>query len=86
MKRMIVATVSGVLFGLVCFGLASSSPAPLPWAVVAQLIASRTLIGVAIGVSSLSLWHWTVHGLVMGMLFSLPLALLGQFVTVRRQP
>ena len=77
MKRVIVATLSGVLFGFVCVGLASSSPGPLPFPVILQIIASRTLIGFAIGISSLSVAHWSVHGLVMGLLFSLPLAFSG---------
>jgi len=77
MKRVVVATLSGVLFGLVCFGLASRSPGPLAWPVAVQLILSRTLIGFAIGISALSLGHWAVHGLVMGALFSLPLAFSG---------
>jgi hypothetical protein len=76
MKRVIVATVSGVLFGFVCFGLASSG-GTLPWPAAVQIILSRTLIGLAIGVSSLSLAHWSVHGLVMGLVFSLPLAFSG---------
>jgi hypothetical protein len=77
MKRVIVATLSGVLFGLVCFAFASSGPDPLPLPVALQIIASRSLIGFAIGISSLALGHWTVHGLVMGLLFSLPLAFSG---------
>jgi len=77
MKRVIVATLAGLLCGLVCLGLASSSPGELPWPVIPQIIASRTLIGFAIGISSLSLGHWAIHGLVMGMLFSLPLAFSG---------
>jgi hypothetical protein len=77
MKRIIVATLSGVFFGFLCFGLAASSPGTLPWPAAVQIIASRTLIGFAIGISSLSLGHWAVHGLVMGMLFSLPLAFSG---------
>jgi hypothetical protein len=77
MKRVIVATLGGVVFGLVCVGLASSSPGDLPWPVLLQILASRTLIGFTIGISSLSLGHWAVHGLVMGMLFSLPLAFSG---------
>jgi hypothetical protein len=67
----------GLLFGLLCVGLASSGPAPLPWPAAAQIIISRTLIGLAIGISALSLGHWAVHGLVMGLLFSLPLAFSG---------
>lgn len=77
MKRIIIATLSGLLFGFVCFGLASSGPEALPWPVAVQIILSRTLIGFAIGISSLSIKHWSIHGLFMGFLFSLPLAFSG---------
>jgi hypothetical protein len=73
-RRLIVATVSGLFFGFVCFGLAASGPVPPPWPVGAQIISSRTLIGLAIGISAMRLGHWSMHGLVMGLLFSLPLA------------
>ena len=76
-KRIIVATLSGVLFGFVCYSIASSGPAELAWPVTAQIIASRTLIGLAIGLSVLSMGHWAVHGLVIGALFSVPLAFSG---------
>lgn len=77
MKRVIVATLAGAVCGLVCVAIASSSPGTLPWPAIAQIIASRTLIGFAIGISKLPLGHWTIHGLVMGMIFSLPLAFSG---------
>ena len=76
-KRLIVATLSGLLFGAVCLGLASSGPGELPGPVVLQIVASRTLIGFAIGISCLSLGHWSIHGLAMGMIFSIPLAFSG---------
>jgi hypothetical protein len=76
-KRIIIATLSGVLFGFVCYSLASSGPGALAWPVALQIIVSRTLIGFAIGISCLALGHWSIHGLVMGMLFSLPLAFSG---------
>lgn len=76
-KRTTIATLSGVLFGFVCFGLASSGPAELAWPIAFQIILSRTLIGFAIGISSLRLRHWSIHGLVMGIIFSLPLAFSG---------
>jgi hypothetical protein len=76
-KRIIVATLSGVLFGFVCFGLAWSSSGTLAWPVAVQLIVSRTLIGFAIGISSISLRHWAIHGVIMGLIFSLPLAFSG---------
>jgi len=76
-KRIIIATLSGVLFGFICFGLASSGPEELAWPVTIQIIASRTLIGFGIGISCLSLGHWSVHGLIIGMIFSIPLAFSG---------
>ena len=76
-KRLITATISGAFFGYICFILASSGPEPLAFPVVVQIIASRTLIGIAIGMSSLSLGHWSIHGLMMGLLFSIPLAFSG---------
>jgi F0F1-type ATP synthase assembly protein I len=75
-KRIIVATLSGVLFGLVCCWLASSS-SELSWPVALQIITSRTLIGFAIGISCLAMGHWTIHGLLMGLIFSIPLAFSG---------
>ncbi len=35
------------------------------------------MIGFAIGISGISLRHWTIHGLVIGLIFSLPLAFSG---------
>ncbi len=75
MKRIIIATLMGMVGGFICLGMASMDESTnLPWQVGAQIFASRTLIGFAIGISSLSLGHWTVHGASMGFLFSLPLA------------
>ena len=76
-KRIIVATLCGVLFGFVCLGIASGSPGALAWPVAVQIVVSRTLIGFAIGISCISLRHWAIHGLFMGLLFSLPLAFSG---------
>jgi hypothetical protein len=78
-KRIIVATLSGVLFGFVCLGLASMSPGAgaLAWPVAVQIVISRTLIGFVIGISNFSMRHWVIHGAVMGLLFSLPLAFSG---------
>jgi len=76
-KRLVVATACGVAFGFVCLGLASSSPGKLALPVALQILASRTLIGFAIGISRLRLGHWSLHGLAMGAVFSLPLAFSG---------
>jgi hypothetical protein len=76
-KRITVATLSGVLFGLVCYGFASMGAGDIAWPVAVQIIASRTLIGFAIGISCFSIVHWSLHGLLMGLVFSIPLAFSG---------
>lgn len=73
MKRIIIATLFGLLFGFICFSMASFS-GNLAWPVGVQIILSRTLIGFAIGISCLKLYHWSIHGIIMGLVFSLPLA------------
>ncbi|MBE9468083.1 MAG: hypothetical protein IMY72_07155 [Bacteroidetes bacterium] len=75
MKRIIVATLSGILCGFICYTMASSS-GELAFPVTLQIIASRTLIGFAIGISCVRL-HWTLHGIIMGIMFSIPLAISG---------
>ena len=76
-KRLLIATLSGLVCGFICFGLASSGPAKLPVPVALQIIIERTLIGFAIGISSLTLKHWSLHGIIMGFIFSIPLAISG---------
>ncbi len=75
MKRIIIATLSGMVFGVICYYLyKSGSEDVIPAAHRYQIIASRTLIGFAIGISSLNLRHWILHGLVLGLIFSIPLS------------
>lgn len=76
-KRFLIATLGGIACGFICFGLAASSPGELPRPVAFQIIFSRSLIGFGIGISRLSMRHWSINGLVMGALFSLPLAFSG---------
>lgn len=75
-KRIMIATIVGVLCGFVCLALASGGESEVPYAVKMQIIISRTLIGFAIGISSLK-FNWALHGLFIGLLFSLPLAFSG---------
>lgn len=71
-KRLLIATIFGVIFGFVCWGLASSH-GPQPWFMAVSIILSRTLIGFAIGISVLKMGWW-LHGIIMGIVFSLPMA------------
>ena len=76
-KRVIIATVCGFVFGLVCMFLASSNPdttAPLSAAIKWNIILSRTLLGFMIGISALKL-NWWLHGIVLGFISSIPMAI-----------
>lgn len=76
MKRIIIATLAGLLTGLFCFWLASGS-GELPLPVALQIIIGRTLLGFAIGISSFRMGHWSIHGIIMGFLFSITMAISG---------
>lgn len=73
-KRLIIATILGIVFGFVCFGFASSGASEVSLNLALSIILGRTIIGVAIGISRFTCKHWSIHGLLMGLIFSLPMA------------
>jgi hypothetical protein len=74
-KRVALATVFGVVFGLVCMYLASANPEgePLTAGIKWSIIMSRTLMGFMIGISALRL-RWYLHGIILGAVGSIPMA------------
>ena len=80
-KRVFIATVCGIVFGIVCMLLASSNPqgGMLTTSVKLNIILSRTLTGFMIGISAIRL-KWWLHGIILGFIGSLPMAvaMLGQ--------
>jgi hypothetical protein len=75
-KRVIIATICGVIFGFVCLSLAASNPDPagsLTLSVKLNIVLSRTLLGFMIGISALRL-NWWLHGIVLGIISSIPMA------------
>jgi hypothetical protein len=73
-KRIVVGTLSGVLMGVICtlaarYGLRDEMDA----VTIAYIILNRAVIGFAIGISAIRI-HWTLHGTLMGFVFSLPFA------------
>jgi len=71
-KRLFISTLLGVVFGFVCFGFASSGQNEISPLLALNIILGRTLIGVAIGISRFTLKHWSLHGIIMGLVFSIP--------------
>jgi hypothetical protein len=78
LKRVLIATLCGFIFGIICMLLANSNPAavePIPITIRGMIIGSRTLLGFTIGISALCLVWWQ-HGLVLGFITSIPIALM----------
>ncbi len=71
-KRLIIATLLGLVFGFACYGMASSGQNEISTLLAVNIILGRTLIGFGIGISRFSMKHWSLHGIVMGLIFSLP--------------
>jgi hypothetical protein len=76
-KRVIIATLCGLIFGLVCMTLASTNPNPVePITPLTQwlIVLSRTMMGFMIGISALRM-PWWLHGVVLGLISSIPMML-----------
>jgi len=77
LKRVLIATICGFIFGIVCMLLASSNPnatEPISTATRWLIIVSRTMLGFIIGISALRMIWWK-HGLALGLIASIPMAL-----------
>ena len=72
-KRVIIATIGGIIFGIVCMLFASSGPEPISNVMKLTIILSRTMIGFTIGISALRM-KWWLHGMVIGLISSIPAA------------
>ncbi len=76
-KRVLIATICGFIFGLICMTLASTNPnatEPLSSEAKWLIILSRTLMGFMIGISALRM-SWWLHGIVLGIISSIPMAI-----------
>lgn len=69
-KRVSVATVLGLIFGIIAWLIARTG-IHLPWSEAVTMILSRTVLGFAIGVSAWRL-SWWANGLLFGLIFGLP--------------
>lgn len=72
MKRLIIATLGGLIFGFICYGFACSGNNQLGLWMALSIISSRILLGFGIGISRIPMKNWAIHGIVMGLLFSIP--------------
>jgi hypothetical protein len=76
-KRVVIATVCGFIFGLICMFMATSDPnsaATLNASIKWNIVLSRTLMGFVIGISALRM-NWWLHGIVLGFISSIPMGI-----------
>ncbi len=76
-KRVIIATICGIIFGFVCLGFALSNPdatETLSWSTKWSIVIGRSLLGFMIGISALRM-PWWLHGMVLGIIASIPMAI-----------
>lgn len=73
-KRVLIATICGFIFGIVCMLFASSGPEPVGASIKWTIIFSRGLMGFTIGISALRM-SWWLHGAFIGIIASIPMAI-----------
>ena len=67
---MVVATVWGAIFGLVCMLIQKYEPGVPFWPISVSSLIHHSVMGFTIGVSSLRM-HWAPHGILWGFLFGI---------------
>ena len=72
--RLLVTTILGFLFGIVCWLISSSGQPQMPASMSWSIIFSRALIGFVIGISAWKINHM-IHGIIIGFVVSIPMAL-----------
>ena len=72
--RLLVTTILGFLFGVVCWLISSSGQPQMPPAMSWSIIFSRALIRFVIGISGWKINHM-IHGIILGFIVSIPMAL-----------
>jgi hypothetical protein len=73
-SRLLVTTLLGFVFGVVCWLLSSSGQPQMPAAMAWSIIFSRALLGFVIGISAWKINHM-LHGIILGFIVSIPMAL-----------
>jgi len=69
-SRLIITTVLGAVFGIICMLLSRYVSGIAFWPIGVSLLLNHTVLGFAIGASSLKM-NWAVHGIIWGALFGL---------------
>jgi hypothetical protein len=67
-KRLVITTVFGAVFGIICMLLTKYTMDVDFWPVGIAFLLNHTVLGVAIGASSIKM-NWAAHGVLWGAMF-----------------
>ncbi len=73
-SRIIITTILGLVFGVICMLLARFMADVAFWPIGISFLLHHTVLGLVIGTSSLRM-HWAVHGVFWGAVFGVFLAI-----------
>ena len=74
--RLVSSVILGAIFGIVCwFGITYISGYQMSTAEILATILNRALIGFCIGISNWKNMNYLLHGLIMGLLVTIPLSI-----------
>jgi len=73
-SRLVTTTILGAVFGVICMILSRYTADVAFWPIGVSFILHHTVLGFAIGASSLKM-NWAAHGALWGALFGLFLAI-----------
>lgn len=74
--RIIVATILGVVAGIICWQLSKSNPKlTFDTPMILGVIANRALLGFIIGISGLRGLNYLVHGVLIGLVATIPMSI-----------
>lgn len=71
--RILVTTILGFVFGVVCWLLSSSGEPEMSAAITWFVILNRALLGFVIGISAWKI-NYVLHGIILGFVVSIPMA------------
>jgi hypothetical protein len=71
--RVLVTTILGFVFGIICWLLASSGDPEMAASGAWSIILNRALLGFVIGISAWKI-NYILHGIILGFIVSFPMA------------
>ncbi|MFQ6003509.1 MAG: hypothetical protein ACE5KJ_07155 [Candidatus Zixiibacteriota bacterium] len=72
--RVLVTTILGFIFGIICWLFASSGEPEISPAISWSIILNRALLGFVIGISVWKI-NYILHGIILGFVVSIPMAI-----------